>query len=361
MTQKVVLMAAGASGGHVFPALAVAEVLRERGYTPVFVMGGGKFGHVVEAAGFPVEKLPAAAFSGRGPWKVLVAAFKLVAGLWKAMRLVRTYKPVAAFGTGGYATVAALLAAKMGGVRTVIHNADSLLGRANRFLARMVDKVLVSFEGTTVPAGVESKVVVTGLPLRADVRAARGVERKNDGVFHLLVLGGSQGSAVLGALVPMTLRQMERVECTRMAVVHQARPQDVAMLKELYAGLGLKQVEVKAFFDDLPVRYVAANLIVGRAGANTIMEAAMLGRAAIYCPHRLADNHQLHNARLAEQAGAAVVMEEPDFTPEHLKKVLRDLMDNPKRLAAMESGAFKMARADAAAACADEVVGTAVL
>ncbi|MFZ2587841.1 MAG: UDP-N-acetylglucosamine--N-acetylmuramyl-(pentapeptide) pyrophosphoryl-undecaprenol N-acetylglucosamine transferase [Alphaproteobacteria bacterium] len=356
MSKGTVLMVAGASGGHVFPALAVADELKAQGYTCVFVLGGGKFGHLITARGYALEYLPAAAFANRGPIALMKAGFMLVRGLLRARELVAQYKPVAAFGTGGYATVAMMAAAKMAGVPTIIHNADTILGRANKLLARWVDKVLVTFPETYVPAVVEAKTVVVGTPLRHEVLEARTLVRVEDGVFRLLVLGGSQGSAVLGAVVPAMVRQLSLKERESMAVVHQARAQDVEMLEAQYAGIGLRSVEVKAFFDDLPARTVACNLIVARAGMNTLLEACTLGRAAIYCPHRLADNHQLHNARVAVEAGAALLLEEPNFTPDNLRKEVRVLMMDKARVAGMETAALGLARVDAAVRGAEEII-----
>ncbi|MCP5405061.1 MAG: UDP-N-acetylglucosamine--N-acetylmuramyl-(pentapeptide) pyrophosphoryl-undecaprenol N-acetylglucosamine transferase [Pseudomonadaceae bacterium] len=356
--KKTIFVAAGASGGHVFPALATAEELKKKGYACVFVMGGGKFGHVVEAAGFKVERLPAAAFANRGVVRLAAAGIKLAAGLLKALWLVGKYKPVAAFGTGGYATVATMMACKMRGVPTVIHNADAILGRANRLLARWVKVVLLTFEGTPVPE-TNARVRVVGTPLRKEVLAARKRKREEDGTFRLLVLGGSQGARIMSDVVPEAVAMLTARQRARVVVVQQARAEDVARVQNAYAQLGLAGYEVRAFFEDLPRKYVDAHVVIGRSGVGTLLEAATLGRAAIYCPHRLADNHQLFNAQVAERAGAAVVMEQPYFTPANLLVQVKALMADRTRVEAMEAAAKKLARPNAARDAADVVVEVA--
>lgn len=353
--KPVVLIAAGASGGHLFPALAVAEELRGRGYTCVFVLGGGKFGHLVEAAGFKLERLPAAAFADRGPVALAVACVKLLGGLVKALRLVRRYKPIVAFGTGGYATVATLMAAKVWGVPAVIHEQNAILGRANRFLAGCVDKVLLTFEGTPMEP-VKASVKVVGTPLRAEILEARRKVRHEDGTFRILVLGGSMGARILSAVVPAMVCALPLRIRAKLVVVQQARSEDVEAVSARYKEAQLAGFEVKTFFDDMPARYVQAHVVIGRSGVGTLLEAATLGRAAIYCPHLLADNHQLRNAEVAVNAGAAVLIEQPQFTPERLGKELLGIMEDKPRLVAMEAAALTLARPTAAVDCAAEVL-----
>lgn len=354
-SKPTILMAAGASGGHLFPALAVAEELRKQGYACVFVLGGGKFGNLVEERGFVLERLPAAAFANRGVVRTLLAGATLLAGLVKAIWLVRKHRPVAALGTGGYASVATLLACKAMRVPTVIHNADAILGRANRFLSRWVDKVLLTFEGTPVPP-TRAAVKVVGTPLRKEILDARKLKRKEDGTFRLLVVGGSMGARIMGQVVPEMLALIPARTRAKMRVVQQVRADDVAAVTDVYSKLKLGGFEVAAFYPDLPQRYVDAHVVLGRSGVGTLLEAATLGRAAIYVPHQLADNHQLYNAQVAEQAGAAVVIEQPYFTPTNLLVHVKAMMADRVRVEAMEAAAKTLARPDAARAVAREVV-----
>lgn len=353
--KPVVLMAAGASGGHLFPALAAAEELRKQGVVCVFVLGGGKFGQLVTERGFKLERLPAAAFANRGPLRMALAGLTLLAGLWRAWRLVRTYRPVAALGTGGYASVATLLACRVRGVPTAIHEQNAILGRANRFLAGRVDKVLLTFDGTPLPE-VAAQVKVVGTPLRKEVLDARKLKRKDDGTFRLLVLGGSMGARILSQVMPEMLALLPARTRAKVKVVQQARGEDVAAVRNAYATLGLAGYDVADFYADLPQRYAQAHVVIGRSGVGTLLESATVGRAAIYVPHQLADNHQLFNAQVAEKAGAAVVIEQPYFTPTNLLVHVKALMADRARVEAMEVAAKTLARPHAARDVAREVM-----
>lgn len=355
MTQRTILLSAGASGGHLFPALAVADELRARGYQCVFVVGGNKFTDLVAQRGYALESLPAAAFANRGPLGLIKAVWALGKGLGVALSLVRKYRPVAAYGTGGYATVATLLAAKVMGVPVVIHNLDVLMGRANRLLAPLADAILLSVEATRRALSNPNKARVVGLPLRHEVIEALAFKRNDKGPFNLLVLGGSQGSSVLGVTIPEALGLMDKKARTNLSVTHQCRAADETALRKAYAATEVKKVTIQPFFNDLPARMVQAHFIIARAGMGTLAEAFALGRAAIYCPHRLADNHQHYNAEMARAAGAAVVLTESEFTPANLARVMESVIHNPRQRAAMEKAALAQGHPDAATASADEI------
>lgn len=362
---KTVLIASGASGGHLFPAVVVAQELRQaRGkraaFDVVVVLGGGKFSDVVKRAGLPFVRLPAAAFNDRGPLRLAVAAVKLAWGLVRAFRLVVKTRPVAVFGTGGYATVALLVAAKLRGVPVVVHEQNVLPGRANRLLARFADVVVLTFEESRAYLpGVRGKVVVGGTPLREEILAAAKGKRKAGKEFRLLVLGGSQGARILSEVVPEMVSLMSAAERKTLAIVHQARGEDVERVRGIYAKLGLAGVEVQAFFTDLPERYKAADLVIGRSGVGTVLECATFGLPAIYVPLELADGHQKLNAGVAEHAGAAVVVEQAYFTPANLLVHVRSLRGDAQRLEAMAEAAKTLARPGATQDVAAVVVGAA--
>lgn len=346
--KRTILVASGASGGHLFPALAVAQALQTQFEIKV-ILGGGKFLDVVERTGLPYVRLPAAAFNDRGPLGLLWAFGKLARGFFKALKLVVREKPVAVFGTGGYATVALMLAAKLRGVPTVIHEQNVLPGRANRFLARFADVVVLTFEESLgYLNGVKGRVVVAGTPLREEILAA-GRERKphEGGVFNLLVLGGSQGARILSEVVPEMVAMLPETERARLHVVQQVRADDFERVTSLYAKQGLAGVTVETFFTDMPRRYGEADLVIGRSGVGTVLECATMGVAAIYVPLELADGHQKLNASVAEKVGAAVVVEQPYFTPANLLVHVRALMQDRVRLDSMGKAALSLARPDA--------------
>lgn len=332
---KTVLIASGASGGHLFPALAVAEAMRAKGWRCVVVLGGGKFAQAVTDKGFEMVRLPASAFNDRNPLGKLWALAKVGWGIVTALRLVLREQPAVAFGTGGYATVATMLAAKLVGVPTVVHEQNVLPGRANRFLAKVVDKILLTFVESRqyLPKGLVTEW--TGTPLRTQVLDAVGMKLPAaNKPFGILVLGGSMGARILSTVVPEAIAEMTAEERKRLKVVQQARPEDLQRVRAAYEAMGVQAV-VESFFTDLPQRYRDVHVVVGRSGTGTVLETAILGRAAIYCPHQLADNHQRLNAEVAVKVGAALLMEQPDFSPAKLQRQLSALMSDRPRVAAM--------------------------
>lgn len=355
--KQTILVASGASGGHLFPALAVAQALQKRnGTRPAFdvrvILGGTKFTDIVKRAGLPYVRLPAAAFNDRGPVRLLWAAGKLLQGFFKALRLVVKDKPVAVFGTGGYATVALMLAAKLRGVPTIIHEQNVLPGRANRFLARIADVVVLTFEDSLkyLPP-VQGRVVVGGTPLRQEIldaaAAVKLVTGKKDRAFTVLVLGGSQGARILSEVVPEMIAMLPPAERKGVRIIQQVRSEDLGRVKEFYGTMGLADVVVEPFFTDMAALYAQADLLIGRSGVGTVLECAAFGVPAIYVPLELADGHQKLNASVAEHVGAAVVVEQAYFTPANLLVHVRALKTDSNRLDAMAVAARTLARPDA--------------
>ncbi|HEX2859378.1 MAG TPA: undecaprenyldiphospho-muramoylpentapeptide beta-N-acetylglucosaminyltransferase [Alphaproteobacteria bacterium] len=336
-----ILIASGASGGHLIPALAVADELKKLGWKCTVVLGGGKFSQLVEQRGYPLIQLPASGFNVANPLRKALALLRFCYGFLKAYQIVRTTKPAAVFGTGGYASVAVMLAAKVCHVPCVGHEQNVLPGRANRLLARIVNVMALSFAESKklFPRG--TRTAVTGMPLRSEVITARKLARKNDKKFHILVSGGSQGSRMVSDMIPAMLGLLPAADRRDIAVVHQSRPDDMQRTRELYKDLGVK-AEVKSFFSDLPERTRWAHIVIGRSGASTVAETAMLGRAAIYVPLVLADGHQVYNAQVAEKAGAAIILEQPLFTPAGLLVHIKALRRSAAKLAAMEAAALKV-------------------
>lgn len=358
-----VLMASGASGGHLFPALAVAEELRAQGHGVTMVLGGRKFAELVTATGLPLVQLPAAAFNDRGVLRLAWACFRLLQGVWQAWWLLKRLRPQVVFGTGGYATVAVVLAARAWRIPVVIHEQNVLPGRANTFLAKLASKVVLTF-GESQPyfaANLGHKLVLGGMPLRRAIvdAAAHAVPKPKDGVLTLLVLGGSQGARILAEVVPEAIRLLNPEERKHLRVVQQARPEEVDRVREGYASLNppLASFEVAPFFHDLPAHYATADVLVGRSGVGTVLEAALFGLPAMYVPLELADGHQKLNAAVAEQAGAAVVLAQAYFTPANLLVQLRSLWQDESRREAMATAARGLLKPDAARTVADIVVG----
>ncbi|MAI07482.1 MAG: undecaprenyldiphospho-muramoylpentapeptide beta-N-acetylglucosaminyltransferase [Magnetococcales bacterium] len=353
--KKTVVIAAGASGGHLFPALAVANKLKAQGFHCLFVGRGGQFSPIIAKEGYSILELPASPWNVRNPLKKAVAIFNLFRAFWRAFKLIHNHKASVVFGTGGYATVAAMMAAKLAGVPTIIQDQNVLPGRANRFLAKWVDKVCLSYESSRHYLKYRDDVmVVTGNPIRQKVINAKNIKRQEDGKFRLLVVGGSQGAKVLSDVVPnaMKLLPYEILKCIE--VTQQCRPEDVARVKNLYHAADVP-AKVESFFENLEEEIRQAHLVVARSGASTVNEVSILGRSAIYVPLRLADGHQLQNAKFVEAAGAAIVMEQVLFTPEKLAEKLTELFEDKAFLAKMEQSALKVSQEDAADKIAEQV------
>jgi UDP-N-acetylglucosamine--N-acetylmuramyl-(pentapeptide) pyrophosphoryl-undecaprenol N-acetylglucosamine transferase len=351
-----VLIASGGSGGHLFPALAIAEKLRDMGFVVSFIGYGGAFTNLVTERGFEFMLIPAAKWNVKNPIRKLWALVTLGRALLKAMRLVYRTQPAVVLGTGGYATVAAVAAAKISGVPTLVQEQNVLPGRANRFLFKYVDKVLLAFEETRSLVSIPSdKTVVAGNPVRKEVVAAKNLPRVEDGKFHILITGGSQASRILSEVVPTALTMLSEGHRRRLSVVHQARVEDMAEVTSAYQAAGIT-AEVKSFFTDLPARLRWCHVYIGRAGCSSVIEAGMLERASIFIPGEFADRHQVYNAKVLADKDAAVMIEEPKLTASLLAGEVQKLMDTPEWLLGMQERArAAIPDVDAAQIAADVV------
>jgi UDP-N-acetylglucosamine--N-acetylmuramyl-(pentapeptide) pyrophosphoryl-undecaprenol N-acetylglucosamine transferase len=355
-SKKTIVIAAGASGGHLFPALAVANKLKEQGFDCLFVGRGKQFSHLIEKEGYALLELPASPWNVRNPIKKLKALFNLFRAFWRAFKLIHQNKASVVFGTGGYATVAAMLAAKLAGVPTIIQDQNVMPGRANRFLAKWVDKVCLSYESSRHYLKYRDGVmVVTGNPIRDKVIEAMDLARPQDGQFRIVIIGGSQGAKVLSDVVPNAMNLLPYEVLKNIEIVQQTRPEDVVRVKNLYHDFKVP-AKVESFFEDLEKEMRHCHLVIARSGASTMDEVCILGRAAIYVPLRLADGHQLQNAKVMENVGAALVMEQHVFTPEKLAEKITELFEDKAFLAKMEQSAKEMSQLDAADKVAEQVV-----
>lgn len=355
-----VVIAAGGTGGHFFPAEALAHALAGRGYRPVLMTDGRSAGRDSPAfAEGDRHVLPGAGIAGRGVVKGIKAVGALAAGTIAAAKLLRSLAPGAIVGFGGYPCVPPVVAARLSGQKMpiILHEQNAVLGRANRSLASRVSVLALSAKGTTrVPPA--ARTVVTGNPVRPAIAALADVPYAMpapDGPIHLLVTGGSLGARVLSDVVPPALIALPSDLRARLRVVQQARAEDAARVRTAYEAAGIA-AEVAPFFTDMAERLAAAHLVIARAGASTTAELAVAGRPALLVPlpHAI-DDHQTANAAILAEAGAAWVLPQPRFTVDAVAAELRRLLEDPETLAAASIAARAAGRADAVSLLADLV------
>ena len=358
----LVLLAAGGTGGHLFPAEALASALKRRGIEVDLATDerATRYGHDFPAR--EIHVIPSATIRGRDPISMAKTVVTLGLGAMKALRLMRRIRPVVVVGFGGYPTLPPMLAATLRRIPTVIHDANAVMGRANRMLSSRVGAIAMSFPGMTLDGPLAVKASFTGNPVRPMVIAAAGEpypDFGDDGAIKLLVFGGSQGARVMADIVPPAVERMPPDLRARLTIVQQARDEDETRVRDIYARLGVK-AEVAPFFSDLPARIAASHLIVSRSGASTVAELAAIGRPAILVPlpHAL-DQDQLANANVLATAGGAIVLKQDDFTPERLAHEIAGLAADPGKLPAMATGAKSAGVLDAADRLADLVLRVA--
>ena len=362
MARALVLLAAGGTGGHLFPAQALAEALRRRDVAVDLATDerATRYGH-----DFPAREthvIPSATIRGRDPVSLAKTAAVLGVGAMRALLLLRRIRPAAVVGFGGYPTLPPVLAATLRRIPTVIHDANAVMGRANKLLAPRVTAIATSFPGMTLDAPLSAKATFTGNPVRPMVLAAAAqpyAAPEAAGPFRLLVTGGSQGARVMADIVPPAIERLAPALRARVAIVQQARGEDEPRVREAYARLGVS-AEVAPFFADLPARIAASHLIISRSGASTVAELAAIGRPSILVPlpHAL-DQDQLANANVLAKAGGAIVLTQDDFTSERLADEIAALAADPAKLSAMAAGAKTAGVLDAADRLADLVLRVA--
>jgi UDP-N-acetylglucosamine--N-acetylmuramyl-(pentapeptide) pyrophosphoryl-undecaprenol N-acetylglucosamine transferase len=356
---RPIVIAAGGTGGHFFPAEALAAELIARGRWVVLMTDARAV--VPRSSVFDTRShyvLPGAGIAGRGAMRAGKAVFALTAGALRARAIMARLRPAAVVAFGGYPSVPPVLASRFLRERppVILHEQNAVLGRANRFLARHAKLLALSFDQTSlVPAGVLR--VVTGNPVRPAVTSlnTQGYDTPAGDAARLLVLGGSLGARIFSDIVPDALAKLSPSRRSGLRVVQQCRAEDIERVRDAYAACGI-DAELAPFFPDIAERLSAAQLIIARAGASTVAELAACGRPSILVPLPGAiDDHQSANARALADAGAAWVMPQPAFTVDALSERLRALLENPAQLAAAAASARTVARPNAAEALADAV------
>ena len=355
MSKGVILLAAGGTGGHLFPAEALAHELTGRGWKVHLATDHRAERYSGQFPAAAIHSIPSATLGSKNPIAVLSAFWRIWQGVRKAGQVIARIKPEAVVGFGGYPTLPPLYAATRRKVPTLIHEQNAVMGRANKALAGRVDAIAGGFlpEGAS-DAG--AKTVTTGNPVRPQVLEAAKTPYvpSNDGEsFHFLVFGGSQGAQFFSDAVPAAIALLPEAQRKRLAVTQQARAEDVARVKAAYAELGV-DVQVSPFFTDMAARIAAAHLVMSRSGASTVSEIAVIGRPALLVPYPHAlDHDQAANAAALAAAGGAELHPQSSLSAERIAAIVGALMREPSRLTAMAAAARSAGKPDAARLLAD--------
>lgn len=360
MTKKIVVIAAGGTGGHLFPAAAFAEEMFRRNWRVVLMTDarGRRY-----AEGFPAERIedvPAASLSAN-LFTAIPAAFKIWRGVEAAKKRFKELPPSLVAGFGGYPSFPALMAARAHKVPILIHEQNSVLGRVNRAMAASAQVVACGFERLDrLPAKAADRKHVVGNPVRLPILAVRErpyPEAPAGGRLNLLVIGGSQGARLFGEVIPEAVTLLPSALRNRLDVVHQVREEQVAAVKKTYKNAKVN-AEVAPFFTDMGQRLGAAHLVIARAGASTVTELQVAGRPAILVPFAAAaDDHQTANAEGLTSVGAADLFTEDEFAPALLAATLERRLGDPHGLAVRAAAARAAAKPEAAKALADLAEG----
>ena len=358
MLSRHYVLAAGGTGGHMIPAHALADELMRRGHRVALVTDdrGARIPGLFE--GVPVHILPAGRLGG-GPIGWIKAISKIFTGRAMASRLYETFEPSAVIGFGGYPALPALMAAQRDRIPTLIHEQNAVLGRVNRIVSGRVDAIATAYPNVQrLAKSREAKTHLVGNPVRDEVLALRDQpypELTDEGVFRLLVTGGSQGATILSEVVPEALGLLPEHFRRRLQVTQQCRAEDIESVRARYAALGIA-ADLATYIPDMPDKIAWTHLVIARAGASTIAELTVAGRPAILIPLPSAtDDHQTANAREMAKAGGARTIGQRNFTPVELAKQMQKLGLEPAALANAASRAWAVGRPNAASDLADLV------
>jgi UDP-N-acetylglucosamine--N-acetylmuramyl-(pentapeptide) pyrophosphoryl-undecaprenol N-acetylglucosamine transferase len=349
MARGVILLAAGGTGGHLFPAEALAHELKARGWDVQLVTDNRVDRFTGNFPATAIHQVRSATIGSKNPLSLAKAFWNIWRGVREASALIGRIKPAAVVGFGGYPTLPPVYAATRRKVPTLIHEQNAVMGRANRALAGRVDAIAGGFLPED-PSAAGARTVTTGNPVRpAVIEAAKTAYKTSVGTasFRLLVFGGSQGAQFFSDAVPAAVKLLSDSQRARLSVTQQARPDDVMRVKAAYTEIGVA-AEVSPFFTDMAERMAAAHLVISRSGASTVSEVAVIGRPALLVPYPHAlDHDQAANAAALAAAGGAEVHPQSTLSAQRIADLVGALMDDPAKLAAMAAAARSAGKPDA--------------
>ena len=355
---KILMIAGGGTGGHIYPAIAIARAYLERDASRRVVFVGTEKGlekTIVPKAGFPLEFISVGGLKGKGGLDLVRNVARLPLGFIQAWRLIGKHRPDIVLGVGGYSSGPVLAAAALRRVPTMIHEQNAYPGLTNRMLAKFVRAVAVAF-ADALPRLKRADGVVTGNPIRReffDKAPGAPASPQADRKKRLLIFGGSQGSRILNDTMTGALLFMSRLRGD-LEIVHQTGQSDLQKVQDAYRSSSFPDARIVPYLDPMADEIAAADLVVSRAGAMTIGELSAIGRAAVLVPFAAAtNNHQELNARVVERAGGAVVITEAQLTPERLAAAITEIVSDPERARRMGGSSRALASPDATARIVD--------
>lgn len=347
----------GGTGGHLFPGIAIAQAFKSRHpeNAILFVNAGRPLEKtVLTDLGWSQSAISIEGIKGRGRWTQVKAAFKVPGAVWHAYRTIKRFRADVVLSVGGYSAGPVAAAATLCGIPTVLHEQNRLPGVTNRILGRWVNRIYLSFEESREYFDT-NKVKVTGNPVRDEILslADQPVAPNEGKIFTILIVGGSQGAHAINQAVVDALPAIKETDQVRF--VHQTGPEDAAQIKEAYAQFGINAT-VSAFFSDMAQQYQKADLIICRAGATTVAEITVVGKAAIFIPFPFAaDDHQTQNAQALVDAGAAEMIRQEDLDGQAIAKLIHGYNENRVLLLDMAARARALGRPDAAGVIVDDI------
>lgn len=331
-----IVLAAGGTGGHMFPALSLMEELKDRGHRVTLVTDNRGIKYKDLFKGIKIYQVNSASFAGKGIIGKLLSVPKIIAGIFEARSILKMIGAGTVIGFGGYPSFPTIRAARSLGIPTCLHEQNAVLGRVNRYMAKSVDAVALSFENTKhVNWHANKFTAVTGNPVRKEIVEIGDLYYPtigDDRIFRILVIGGSQGAKIFSEVVPQAISTLPRASQRRLQITQQCREEDIERVRELYADTKIA-VELTTFIDDLPGCLRWAHLVIGRAGASTISELTTAGRPGILVPYPHAtDDHQTANARELAGCGGAWLYKNSEFNAKTLAKLLQRMARHPNEV-----------------------------